>query len=168
MSGNPGNNTDKTNNQPQFNILRLYLQDASFESPDSPNIFRKEWKPTLDLVLNTEAKKVEPDIYEVVVSVTATAKIEDKIAFLVEVKQAGIFAIKSFPNDQISPMLGIVCPSILFPYVREAVSDLVVRGSFPQLNLDPVNFEALYVSKLEQAKKEKNASTSPDEEEKTH
>lgn len=137
--------------QPEFSLQRIYLKDSSFEAPQTPHIFRSEWQPEISLDLNTRFEKLDSETYEVVLSVTATAKMKEQIAFLVEVKQAGIFTLRNFGDDQIKEIIGIVCPGILFPYVREAVSELVSRGSFPQLLLDPINFEALYRDNLQQS-----------------
>lgn len=130
--------------QPQFGIQRVYIKDLSFECPNSPAIFRKEWKPQIKLDLNTQSTKLDEDIYEVVLTLTVSAKLEDDTAFLCEVQQAGIFSIAGFPEQTRDQMIGAYCPNILFPYAREAIDTAVVKGSFPALMLAPVNFEALY------------------------
>lgn len=130
--------------QQQFEIQRLYLKDASFEAPNTPELFLREWQPEVSIDLNVENKNIEGDIYEVALLVTVTAKADDKVAFLVEVKQAAIFTIAGFDDEQRGHMLGAFCPNILYPYAREAVSDLVNRASLPQLLLAPINFDALY------------------------
>ncbi|TXR54142.1 protein-export chaperone SecB [Reinekea thalattae] len=130
--------------QPQFGIQRVYIKDLSFECPNSPAIFRKEWKPQIKLDLNTQSQKLDEDIYEVVLTLTVSAKLEDDTAFLCEVQQAGIFSIAGFPEETRAQMIGAYCPNILFPYAREAIDTAVVKGSFPALMLAPVNFEALY------------------------
>ena len=130
--------------QPQFGVQRLYLKDVSFESPNAPGIFRKEWKPQIKLDLNTQTRQLDTDVYEVVLTLTVSAKIEEETAFLCEVQQAGIFSIGGFPDETRDQMLGAYCPNILFPYAREAVDAAVVKGSFPALMLAPVNFDALY------------------------
>jgi preprotein translocase subunit SecB len=135
----------------QFEIQRLYVKDLSFEAPNTPAIFLQEWQPEVAVDLNVEHTVIEKDAYEVVLTVTVTAKGKDKTAFLIEVKQAAIFAISGFPEDQIKPMLGAFCPNILFPYAREVVSDVVNRGSFPQLLLAPINFDALYQQQIQAA-----------------
>ncbi|MBV1884746.1 MAG: protein-export chaperone SecB [Gammaproteobacteria bacterium] len=135
-------------NQGQFSLQRIYVKDLSFESPDSPDTFRKEWKPDINLDLNSQNKKVQDNIYEVVLSVTVTAKVDDNVAFLVEVQQAGLFQISGMAEAQLKQLLGAFCPNILFPYARETVSDVITRGSFPQLLLAPVNFDALYADAL--------------------
>ena len=133
--------------QPQFGVQRLYLKDVSFESPNAPGIFRKEWKPQIKLDLNTQTRQLDTDVYEVVLTLTVSAKIEEETAFLCEVQQAGIFSIGGFPDETRDQMLGAYCHNILFPYAREAVDAAVVKGSFPALMLAPVNFDALYQQK---------------------
>jgi len=131
-------------NEPEFGIQRLYVKDLSFEAPNSPQVFLDEWQPELDMDLATKTNALGEDNHEVVLTVTVTVKMKDKTIFLVEIHQAGIFTIKNFPEDQLRPMLGSFCPNILYPYAREAVTDVVVRGGFPQLYLTPVNFDALF------------------------
>lgn len=145
--------------QPQLElaIQRVYTKDISFETPNSPEIFTGEWKPNMDLNLGTESKKISDGVFEVVLKVTVTVKSEDKTAFLAEVHQAGIFTVKGLADNQLAPVFGITCPNILFPYVREAVSDLVNKGSFPQLILSPINFEALFAQQMQQQQANKEA-----------
>lgn len=131
-------------NVPEFGIQRIYTKDISFEAPQSPAVFQQEWKPELNMQLNTATAQLAENVYEVILKVTVTATSNGKTAFLAEVAQAGIFELRSFPKEQIPAVLGTVCPNILFPYAREAVSDLVNRGTFPPLYLSPVNFDALY------------------------
>jgi len=131
-------------NQPQFLLQRIYLKDVSFEAPHTPEIFLVNWQPKVDIELQTSSQSLNPETYEVVVFVTVTAKVEEKVAFIVEIKQAGIFSITGIPEEQTKQVLGSTCPNILFPYIREAISDLVTKGSFPQLLIEPINFEALY------------------------
>lgn len=140
--------------KPRFVIQKVYTKDVSFESPNSPEIFRDEWRPKLDLQLGNEYKRIDDDNHEVVLSVTVTAKVEDKVAFLVEVKQAGIFTLTGYSNEEMGPLLGSYCPNTLFPFVREVVSDLVIKGGFPQLVLSPVNFDAMYLHQKEQAQQQ--------------
>jgi preprotein translocase subunit SecB len=137
-------------NQQQFSIQKIYLKDVSFESPNSPAVFTGEWKPEVNVQLNTEIKGLENNMHEVTLSVTVTAKQQDKTAFLVEVKQAGLFQLSGFEQEQLGGMLGAYCPETLFPYAREAISDLVTKGGFPQLLLSPVNFNALYMQHQQQ------------------
>lgn len=136
--------------QPEFGIQRVYTKDMSFEAPNTPAIFKLNFQPQLNLNLQTFQTKLEGDDYEVVLKLTVTATEQDKTAFLAEVQQAGIFTLKSFTTEQIGPVLSITCPTILFPYAREAIANLVSHGSFPQLHLAPINFEALYHEQLKQ------------------
>lgn len=137
--------------QPEMHIQRIYIKDLSFESPQSPEIFKAEWQPEVNLQLQTNTKALGEDNHEVELFLTVTATTPDKkTAFLLEVKQAGIFTLKGFPEENLKAMLGGVCPSILFPYARELVTDIVSRGTFPQLYLTPINFDALYMQHLAQ------------------
>lgn len=142
--------------QPEFSIQRLYVKDLSLETPNTPKIFLEPWEPQMNMDLATDASLVlEEGLREVVLTVTVTVKIKEKVAFLVEVKQAGIFALKGLTDEQMQHMLGSYCPNILYPYAREVVSDAVMRAGFPQLYLAPVNFDALYEQhKQSGAKKE--------------
>ena len=136
--------------QRQFAIQRVYVKDVSFEAPGVPEAFTQEWRPEVNLNLGTSSRAVGPNQYEVTLNATVTVKSGGQNAFLVEVKQAGLFALVGFPENEVGPLLGSYCPNVLFPYLREAVSDLVTRGSFPQLLLAPVNFDALYAQHLRQ------------------
>lgn len=134
--------------QASFALQRIYLKDLSFESPNSPAIFQKEWKPQVSLDLNTRNQAISATQHEVVLSLTVTAKLEDKVAFIVEVQQAGIFQIEGLEPQQLAQTLGAFCPNILFPYAREAIDSAVLKGSFPALMLAPINFDALYADAL--------------------
>jgi preprotein translocase subunit SecB len=146
------NGAEANNEQPapQFAIQRVYTKDISFETPNSPAIFQKDWKPEIQLDIDTKSNKLADDTYEVVLSLTVTAKVEEQTAFLAEVQQAGIFTIGNLPEAQLAHTIGAFCPTTLFPYARESVANLVNRGSFPQINLAPVNFEALFASYMQQ------------------
>lgn len=147
--------TEQNNAQePQFSIQRIYVRDVSFESPKTPAIFLKEWKPAVNLELNTRQNMIEEGVYEVVLTVSATAKIDDDTAFIAEVQQAGIFMIKGLDAENTSHMLGSFCPNLLFPYARETLDSLVIKGSFPALMLSPINFDALYAQELERMQQE--------------
>ena len=142
-------------------IERIYLKDASFESPSSPEIFRGDWSPELGVDINTRGSRLEEDVHEVVLSATVTSKLEDgKNGFLVEIKQAGIFSIEGASEDQLSNIMGVVCPNVLFPYLRETLDSLLVKGGFPAVQLAPINFEALY---SEAMKSKGNSASSPNE-----
>ena len=134
---------------PQFEVQRIFVKDLSFESPNTPHTFVEEWKPEVSLNLETKSNRIQDHLHEVILSVTATVTSSKKTAFLIEVHLSGVFMVKGFPNEQLHQMLGSFCPNILFPYAREIVSDVVVRGGFPQLILAPVNFDALYAQHME-------------------
>lgn len=147
---------EPTQQESQFIIQRLYLKDTSFEAPNVPGIFKQQWQPELNLDLNTEHNIIEPNVYEVVLTVTATVKNANVVAFLAEVKQAGIFTIQNVPEQQLDHLLGSFCPNILFPYARETITSHVLRGSFPQLVLAPINFDNLYMQQLDSKNKAKS------------
>ncbi|WP_434679018.1 protein-export chaperone SecB [Pseudomonas sp. R1-18] len=150
MTDQPNNAAaNSEENAPQFSLQRIYVRDLSFEAPKSPAIFRQEWTPSVSLDLNTRQKPLEGDFYEVVLTLSVTVNNGDEVAFIVEVQQAGIFLIKGLDDASMSHTLGAFCPNILFPYAREAIDNLVVRGSFPALMLAPVNFDALYAQELQ-------------------
>nr|CBA75626.1 protein-export protein [Arsenophonus nasoniae] len=133
-----------------FQIQRIYTKDISFETPSAPNIFQQEWQPEVKLDLDTSSSELAEHVYEVILRVTVTATVADETAFLCEVQQAGIFSIDGIEQSQMAHCLGAYCPNILFPYARECITNLVSRGTFPQLNLAPVNFEALFMNYLQQ------------------
>ncbi|MBF0263707.1 MAG: protein-export chaperone SecB [Gammaproteobacteria bacterium] len=144
----------------QFAIQKIYIKDVSFETPNSPQIFTEKKQPEINVDLNTSVNVLnEGDIYEVVLRITVTAKIDENTAFLAEVHQAGIFNITGFEKPNLDAMLGSYCPNLLFPFAREAISDLVTKGGFPQLLLQPVNFDAMYAQHIQQQK----AAVQPDE-----
>lgn len=135
----------------QFSIQKIYTKDISFESPAAPNVFTEKWEPKVDFNLGTNATPLQDSMFEVALTVTVTVKTGDTTAYLVEATQAGIFSLAGFTDEEMGPMVGSFCPNILFPYVREVVSDLVAKGGFPQLLLAPVNFDALYAQHIQQA-----------------
>jgi len=128
---------------PQLALQAVYLKDCSFEAPQGPRV-TGEWNPQINLDLNTSVSTVEGDLREVLLTVTLSAKQGDRTVFLVEVKQAGAFVMQNLSEDEVKRATAVVCPGVLFPYVRSVVSSLVSQGGFPQLLLPPVNFEALY------------------------
>lgn len=140
--------------QPQFALQRIYMKDISFESPKAPEIFQKQWQPEVKLDLNTSNRPLEEGLFEVVLSLTVTVENgpEDskETAFVVEVQQAGVFLARGLSEEELHRTLGAFCPNILFPYARETVDNLVLRGSFPPLMLAPVNFDALYMQARQQ------------------
>ena len=136
--------------QPVFSIEKLYVKDLSLEIPNAPQVFLERNAPQVDIQLHHGSKGVEDGVYETSLTVTVTAKIGDKTMFLVEATQAGIFVARNIPQQELEPVLAIACPNILFPYVREVISDVVVRAGFPPVVLSPVNFEAIYQAQREQ------------------
>lgn len=159
-------NPVETNAEAQFMIQRIYIKDSSFETPNTPAVFQQQWEPELSLDLNTQHNKLEEGVYEVILTVTATVKNQKATAFLAEVKQAGIFTIQGAATEQLDHLLGSFCPSILFPYARETITAQAIHGSFPQLVLAPINFDALYLQQMEE--KQKAANIEAVETETTH
>ncbi len=135
-------------NQPFFNIQRVYLKDLSLEQPNSPAIFLEQDMPQVEVQIDVKADRLADGVFETVVGGTVTAKIKDKVAFLIEAKQAGIFDIRNIPEDQLDPLIGIACPTILFPYLRSNIADAVTRAGFPPIHLNEINFQALYEQRL--------------------
>ena len=140
------------NKQGQFGLQKIYVRDISFETPNSPQIFQEQWKPTVNMDIANSVNPLNEENYEVVLSVTVTVGFNDKTVYLIEVQQAGIFHITGLPEDILKRTLATICPNILFPFAREMVSDLVTRGGFPQLLLAPVNFESLFLQQQEAQK----------------
>ena len=138
------------NEQPSFGIEKLYLKDLSVEVPNAPQIYLEREAPQVEIQLNTQGQFLGEGVYEVVLTVTVTAKLPEKTVFLVEAGQAGIFRIVNVPEEQIEPLLAVACPNILFPYARETVSDAVSRAGFAPVILQPVNFEAMYMARLQE------------------
>lgn len=147
--------------QPVFVIEKVYVKDLSLEIPHAPQVFLERESPEINLQLSTGASVIEGEIHEVTVTATVTARLKekDKVMFLVEAHQAGIFRIRNVPGNEIEAVLGVLCPNILFPYLRETVSDTVTRAGFPPVILNPVNFEAIY----QQKKQQEAAGSSPDQ-----
>ncbi len=145
----------------QFSVQRIYTRDISFETPNSPAIFQKEWKPEVKLDIDTRTNEIEANLYEVVLSVTVTAMLGEDTAFLCEVQQAGIFALGDMPDQNKAHTLGSFCPNMLFPYAREAVSNLVNRGTFPPLNLAPVNLDAIFAAYMKKRAEQNAAAEAP-------
>ena len=142
--------SEQNNSEMTFQIQRVYTKDISFEAPNAPQVFQKEWEPEVKLDLDTASSQLADGIFEVVLRVTVTATVGEDTAFLCEVQQAGIFTIAGIEGTQLAHCLGAYCPNILFPYARECISGLVSRGTFPQLNLSPVNFDALFMNYLQE------------------
>ena len=136
--------SEPQNNQPAFSIEKVYVKDLSLEVPNAPQVFLEREAPSVDIQLHHNSTGVEEGVYETVLTVTVTAKAGEKTMFLVEAAQAGIFVARNIPAAELEAVLAIACPNILFPYVREVISDIVVRAGFPPVILSPVNFEAIY------------------------
>lgn len=141
-----------------FEIQKIFLKDVSFESPNSPEVFREKWQPKTDIHLTSQNIKLTDELYEVTLNVSVTSKQNEKTAFLVELKQSGVFLIKDFPEEQRNHLLGSYCPHTLFPFAREAVAELISKGGFPPLLLSPVNFDALYAQQMAQQKEQLQAT----------
>jgi len=147
----------QTSPQIDFLIQKIFISDASFETPSAPEVFKSEWKPEINVELDSNHKELPDDQHAVDLMVTITAKNKDKIAFIAEVKQSGIFTLKGADKAQLGHIIGAFCPDTLFPYAREALSGMVSRGGFPPVTLNPINFNAIYEQKLanEAAEKDK-------------
>ncbi len=139
------------NQTPVFQIQRVYLKDLSLEQPNSPQILLEQAQPAVDIQLGLAAEPIAEGVYEVAVTATVTTKVNDKVLFLVEAKQAGIFEIRNIPAEQMDQIIGIACPGIVYPYLRAIVSDVCTRAGFPPVLLAEVNFQAMYEAQREQA-----------------
>ncbi|TFW06567.1 protein-export chaperone SecB [Oxalobacteraceae bacterium OM1] len=137
------------NQQPVFQIQRVYLKDMSLEQPNSPAIFLEQDAPSIEVSVDVGAEALAETIFETTVTITVTAKIKDKVAFLVEGKQAGIFELANIPPEQLDPLVGIACPNIVYPYLRSNIADMVTRAGFPPVHLAEINFEAFYQQRLQ-------------------
>ncbi len=152
-------NTDATDGSeeqqgPQFAIQKIYVKDISFEAPNLPELFNEEYKPQVKMEMNSQSRQVADDHFEVILNVTLSAEIEDKVAFLAEVQQAGLFFIKNFNEEQTHQLIGAAAPESLYPYVREAISGLIGKTGLPAIQLAPVNFMGLYMERLNQVQQE--------------
>ncbi|MDD2833873.1 MAG: protein-export chaperone SecB [Methylotenera sp.] len=145
--------------EPGFSIEKIYLKDASLEIPHAPQIFTERTQPQVGIELSNVAQQIEAGVFEVAIKVTVTSKIADKTVFLVEVTQAGIFQIRNVPEENIAMIVGITCPNILFPYARESISDLTIRGGFQPVLLNPINFEALFAQQQQQQAEQADSAT---------
>lgn len=151
-----------TTTQPVFAIQRVYRKNQSFEAPNTPEIFQKTWEPKLDMHIQSVHKKIEEGIYEVILQLTVTVKVGEELAFIAEVHEAGIFTMQHFSEADVDRLVGQVCPSVLYPYIRAEISHMVSQASFPSLYLAPINFESLYeqrVAEQAQAAQQQAAST---------
>jgi preprotein translocase subunit SecB len=144
-------------NQPVFSIEKLFVKDLSIEVPNAPKVYLERETPQVEIQMNSSANPIDDGFYEVVLKVTVTAKAGEKTMFLVEASQGGVFQIRNLPQQDLEPVLGITCPNILYPYMREVVSDAVVRAGFPPVLLSPVNFEAIFQAQRSQAQAQAQA-----------
>ena len=152
------NNTQQP--ETQFEIQRIYTNDVSFETNNVPEIFTKQWQPEMNLELNSSSQALSDEVHEVSLRVTVTVKQQEEVVYICEVTQSGIFSLIGFDDAQIQHCVGAYCPNILFPYAREVISSLVNKGTFPQVNLEPVNFEALFINYLQQQEQQaQNSAT---------
>lgn len=142
---------DQQQQDPVFQIQRVYLKEASLEQPNSPAILLAQEQPSVDIQLGVDATPVGEGMFEVTVTATVQTKIDDKTVFLVEAKQGGIFEIRNLPEEQMGPILGIACPQIVYPYLRGNVADLIQRAGFPPVHLAEINFQAMFEQQQQQA-----------------
>ena len=147
---------DQQQQQPSFQIEKIYVKDVSLEIPNAPRVFVEQVQPQLEVQIANAAQSFAENYFEVTVTATVTAKAGERTIFLAEVAQAGIFSVRNVPQADLDPLLGVGCPTILFPYLREAISDLVVRGGFPPVLLSPISFEALYMQRLQQQQQQQS------------
>ncbi len=147
------------NQGPMMSLQKLYVKDASFEAPNAPQVFQEQGQPEINLNMNQKVNKLADDVYEVTLTATVTCKVNEKTAYLAEVAQAGIFNMQNFEEQALHQTLGIYCPNVLFPYVRQEISNKVVAGGFQPLVLQPVNFEQMYAQQMQKAQAEAAANT---------
>mgnify|MGYP003612700994 CR=1 FL=1 len=147
--------------QQHFDIQKVYLKDVSLETPNSPMIFTEQWQPETEVRLETGATPLAEELFEVVLTVTITAKLGERTAYLVEVQQGGLFTLRGFDEAQMGHMLHAFCPNVLFPFAREALGSLIGKGGFPALLLNPINFDGLYMQRLQQQAAQAAAPTAP-------
>ncbi len=151
--------TEETQNSPVFNMDKIYVKDLSLEIPHAPQIFLERENPQIEVQLHTSALSVDEGVFEVCVMGTVTAKLGEKVMFLIEAKQAGIFTLRNLPEEEMEPVLAVMCPNILFPYLREVVSDVSVRAGFAPVMLNPINFDVLYQQQKQQQLEAAGATT---------
>jgi preprotein translocase subunit SecB len=155
---NPAAGAQEQPSSPTFQIEKIYVKDLSLEIPNAPQVFMDQVQPQLEVQLGNEAAKFGESLYEVTVTATVTARAGERTLFLAEAVQAGIFSVRNVAAEEVQPLLGIACPNILFPYLREAVSDLITRGGFPPVLLSPISFEGIYMQRLQQQQEQSGAS----------
>ena len=151
--------TEAAQTQPVFNMDKIYVKDISLEIPHAPQIFLERENPQIEVQLHTSSTNVDESVFEVNVTATVTAKVGEKVMFLIEAKQAGIFTLRNLPEAEMEPVLAVMCPNILFPYLREVVSDIAVRAGFAPVMLNPINFDVLYQQQKQQQAEAATATT---------
>ena len=149
---------DAAASQAQFTVEKIYVKDVSFEAPNTPQVFNEQGQPQLSMNLNQKVGRLDGDAYEVILGVTLTCTLNDKTVYLAEVEQAGIFGLSGFDDRTLDMMLGTYCPNVLFPYVRQSISDLITNGGFPPFYMQPINFEALYAEGLRRRAEQQTGS----------
>ena len=143
--------TDAQQQQPTFQIEKVYLKDSSLEIPHAPKVFLEQINPQLEVQINTGADNFAEGYFEVTVTATVTARLGERTLFLAEARQAAIFQVRGVSQQELGPLLGIACPTVIYPYLRETIQDMVARGGFPPVILAPLSFEALYLQQQQQA-----------------
>ena len=146
----PGGQVPQEQQAPSFQIEKIYVKDLSLEIPHAPQVFAEQVQPQIDIQIQSGESRFRDDFWEVTLSVTVTARAGERTVFLAEAVQAGLFALRNIPESDMGPVLGIACPTVLFPYARETISDLITRGGFPPLLLTPISFEQLYLQRMQQ------------------
>ena len=147
----------------QFTVEKIYVKDVSFEAPNAPQIFSEQGQPQLNMNLNQKVARLNAQVFEVVLGVTLTCTLGEKTVYLAEVEQAGIFGLAGFDDRTLDMMLGTYCPNVLFPYVRQSISDLITAGGFPPFYMQPINFEALYAEGLRRRSEQQQGSVAMSE-----
>lgn len=159
---NQGNQNNQNSQEPNFGLQRTYIKDVSLEMPNAPQIFLEQEGPTVEVSINVGGQRLAETIFESTVTATVTTRVEDKVLYLIEATQAGIFEASNIPADQLDPLLGIVCPTMLYPYLRANVADLINRTSLPPLHLTEVNFQSLYEQRLQQLAEQQGEGAAQD------
>jgi len=164
-----GNSEEAGAQEIRFSVQKIFVKDSSYEAPGSPESFRQPYSPKVDLSINTKSRKIEDNVYEVILRLTTDVKQDDKQLFLAEVQQGGVFLIQGLEGDRLNQVINISCPNVLFPYGREAIDSLIIKGGFPALMLAPMNFESLYMQAKEaQGKQQAEANAAPIVDESSH
>ena len=162
MADQDQNTQQEANNAPAFNLQRVYLKDLSLEMPNAPHVFLEQEGPQVEISINVGGQRLSETVFESSITATVTTRIKDKVVYLIEATQAGIFELANIPQEQMDPLLGIVCPTMLYPYLRANIADAITRTSLPPLHLAEVNFQALYEQRLNEAAKQQQPQNGAD------